>query len=149
MHSALTAWCSNMVMPSSCCVGCQQFDRANNSRHCRVLPELFKYCTLVDDSLLLHCEFAHHWHSAILECNHQHSPASIHKTWHLDTNVGTLKERAQLLKLLGMSSVWVRTDFTVAHLEDVPATSAPLKTRPSSSFRLALVLDMGLAFAKS
>ena len=42
-----------------------------------------------------------------------------------------------------------RTKYSVAHLEGVPATNAPLKIRPSSSLRLAFVLDKGLAFAES
>ena len=44
----------------------------------------------------------------------------------------------------------VTTKYSVAHLEGVPATNAPLqKIRPSSSLRLAFVLDKGLAFAES
>ncbi len=48
----------------------------------------------------------------------------------------------------------ITKEHVVAHLEEVPAITPPesdqtLKTRPSFSFRLALVLDMGLAFAKS
>ena len=42
--------------------------------------------------------------------------------------------------------VW--TKYSVAHLPHL-ATDAPLRIRPSSSLRLAFVLDKGLAFAES
>lgn len=103
----------------------------------------------MDNSLLLCCEFAHDWRSTVLKCKHQHSPVKLLKKWRLHVrSAGTLKACAQLLNAMQMSSMWVRTEHTVAHLEDAPPTSAPLKTKPSSSLRLAFVLDRGLAFAK-
>lgn len=96
----------------------------------------------MNNSLLLCLKFAQHWGSAILKCNHQHSPANMHKTLQLHA-------WCMLLKAMWISNMWDRTKGTAAYLEGMPPTNAPLKTKPSSSLRFTFVLDMGLAFAES